>query len=97
MMRGKPAGCIVNSLRECSIDSLDSISSDIGYDYGKPPGERRSHERADRDRAGRFARNDDAVGVATEGRDILLHPLQCGHLIEQTVVAAGGDSVTNSG
>ena len=53
------------------------------------PGKRRRHQRADRDRSGRFAGDGDARGIAAEGRDVLLHPAQRGHLVEQAVVARG--------
>ena len=51
--------------------------------------QRRCHQRADRERSRRLAEDRDVVGIAAEGRDVLLHPLQRGDLIQQAVVARG--------
>src|SRR5215472_18350844 len=50
---------------------------------------RGSHERADGERTGRFAADGDVVGITAESRDILDHPFESGHLIEERVVARG--------
>ena len=39
--------------------------------------------------AGRLAEDRDIVGIAAEGGDVALHPLQAGDLVEQAVVARG--------
>src|SRR5262249_36669986 len=51
--------------------------------------QRRGHLRADRDGTGGFARNRHALRVASEGRDVLLYPLERRMLIEQGVIARG--------
>jgi hypothetical protein len=53
----------------------------------KPGGKRRGQERAHRERAGRFAKDRDILRIAAKGRDVLLDPAECGHLIELAVVA----------
>ncbi len=53
----------------------------------QPLGKRRDHQRAHRKRPGRLAEDRDLARVAAKGRDVVVHPLQRGHLIEQAVVA----------
>src|ERR1700722_3507262 len=51
--------------------------------------QRRCGEDIDADRAGGFAENRDVVGIAAEGRDVALNPLQSSDLIEDAVIAGG--------
>src|ERR1700733_2346622 len=53
----------------------------------KPFGERRGHERARRMRTGGFASDRDLVGIASEGGDVTLDPLQRGDKVEKAVGA----------
>ena len=49
--------------------------------------ERGSHQGANRHGTSRFAHDGDAVRVAAEGLDIVLHPLDGSHLVHETIVA----------
>jgi len=51
--------------------------------------QRRDHQQAERAGAGGFAEHGDVAGGAAEGRDVLLHPLQRGDLIHDSVEAHG--------
>ncbi len=55
----------------------------------KAPGQRRGHECADRERAGRFAKDRDLVRVAPERGDIAPDPLERRDLVQQAKVARG--------
>jgi hypothetical protein len=44
-------------------------------------------QHADRDSAGGLPKNPHPPGIAAESRDVALHPLESGYLIQQTVVA----------
>ncbi len=51
------------------------------------------HQAGDRSRPGRLAGHGDVGGVATECGDVLLDPVQGGHLVEQAPVVGVGDIV----
>ncbi len=51
--------------------------------------QRRAHESADADGAGRLAEDGHVARVAAEGADVLLHPVQGRYLVQNAVVAAG--------
>ena len=53
----------------------------------RPFGERRGHQRARRVRTGGFARDRDLAGIAAEGCDVALDPLQRGDKVEKAVSA----------
>ena len=57
----------------------------------QPPGAGHREQRAHAHASGRLAEDGDAPRIASERRDVLPHPLECGDLIEQTEV---GGSVT---
>ena len=52
----------------------------------QPLGTGHGQQRADAHRASRLAKDGDVAGIATEGGDVLLHPLQGGDLVEQAAV-----------
>src|SRR5262249_4292630 len=51
---------------------------------GGPPG---GQQRGDAHGSGRLAENGDVRGVATEGGDVALHPLQRGDLVQQPAIS----------
>ena len=78
--------CVSEGLRRQARGHRAAFPDCAGHQV---PGERRCHQRTDRDRSGRFPRDRDAVGVAAEHGDILLYPPERGHLVEQPVVTGG--------
>ena len=55
------------------------------------PGQRRGNQRGGIVGAGRLAKHCHIFRVAAKSRDVVLHPLQCGDLIENAVIA--GDTL----
>ena len=66
--------------RHPAMSALDDRAAE------QPFGERRSDQRSDRHRAGRFAEHRDVGGIAAERRDIVAHPLQGENLVAQAEV-----------
>src|SRR6476660_6732329 len=52
----------------------------------QPFGAGHGEQRADAHRTSRLAEDGDVAGVAAEGGDVLLHPVQCGDLVEQAEI-----------
>ena len=48
---------------------------------------RRGHQRAHRQRSCRLSHDGDVVRVSTETYDVLDHPIQCGTLVHESIVA----------
>ena len=51
--------------------------------------QRRQHQQSDILRAGRLPEDRDVVGIASEVRNVRLHPLQRGDLVHDAVIARG--------
>ncbi len=56
-----------------------------------------THQGGDIRAAGRFPSDGDVVWITPEGGDLLLDPLQCRHLVEERLVAGGGERLAGHG
>jgi hypothetical protein len=62
----------------------------------EPVGAREAKEGGAAHGAGRLAEDRDLAGVAPEGLDLVAHPGERGHLVEETLVPGGGQPLAEA-